>query len=302
MENTFQDFLLSRRKFVSTSVTMLSASASMAVNFDPLKPERAYTIAQVIDIIKESITLDTSGGTVDTVKSGDPAQNVTGIVTTMFATVDVIRKAIELKANFIIAHEPTFYNHLDETKWLEGHEVFDLKRQLLEKHNIVVWRFHDYLHANRPDGVLMGVLTKLGWEKDYDANNPIMISLSGSRIKDIIENCKKALGIQMVRYVGDLEKVCKRIAILPGAWGGRRHMQVIHEQKPDLLICGELQEWETSEYIRDARSLGLNRSLIVLGHSVSEEPGMEWVINWLKPKVPGVNITHIASGNPFSFG
>jgi putative NIF3 family GTP cyclohydrolase 1 type 2 len=47
--------------------------------------------------------------TVDTLKSGNRDIIVTGVVATMFATIEVIRKAIAMKANFIIAHEPTFY-------------------------------------------------------------------------------------------------------------------------------------------------------------------------------------------------
>ena len=80
-------------------------------------------------------------------------------------------------------------------------------------------------------------------------------------------------------------------------------MQVSIAEKftPDLLIVGELQEWETAEYIRDAGLLGSNISLIVLGHAESEEPGMEWMAEWLQPKLPGLKITHIASKNPFAW-
>src|SRR5687768_18188792 len=43
------------------------------------------------------------------------------------------------------------------------------------------------------------------------------------------------------------------------------------------LFRSEVAEWETSEYIRDARAQGLQRSLVVLGHAQSEEPGMRWL-------------------------
>jgi hypothetical protein len=32
--------------------------------------------------------------------------------------MEVLQRAAARKANLIIAHEPTFYNHLDETAWL----------------------------------------------------------------------------------------------------------------------------------------------------------------------------------------
>src|ERR1700759_2002861 len=104
-------------------------------------------------------------GTVDTLKSGKPGTVVTGIVTSMFATVEVIRQAIDLGANFIIAHEPTFYNHEDKIDWLANDEGYKYKQDLLDKHNIAVWRNHDTIHRHKPDGVTKGVLDQLEWQQ-----------------------------------------------------------------------------------------------------------------------------------------
>lgn len=294
---------LTRRKFVAAALATVGAASVIKTNSNAefSAPKQTLTISDVIAVIKQSISFDASAGTVDTIKSGDASQPVTGIISTMFPTVDIIRKAISLKANFIIVHEPSFYNHLDETDWLKEHDVYSRKSELLQKHNIVVWRFHDYWHANQPDGIMMGVLTKLGWEKYYNTRQPRILDITPTKLSEIIGLSKNKLGIQTLRYIGNKDQLCSKIALLPGAWGGKNHIKTLHEFKPDLLICGELQEWETSEYIRDARSLGINTSLIVLGHSVSEEPGMEWLVQWLQPKIPNITITHIASGNPFSF-
>jgi putative NIF3 family GTP cyclohydrolase 1 type 2 len=300
MENSKTDFM-TRRKFVATSVTAVAASTIFSSVGAQTSDQQPLTINQVIALIKQSISFDESRGTVDTVKSGNPDQPVTGIVTTMFATVDVIRKAIDLKANFIIAHEPTFYNHQDDTTWLQDHDVYKLKRELLDKNNIVVWRFHDFWHSNRPDGVFIGVLTSLGWEKYYDEKQPRLLQLPKIPLSELISHLKTNLGINTLRYIGDPSLSCSRIALLPGAPGGRAHMNTIHDLDPDVLICGELQEWETSEYIRDSRSLGIKRAVVVLGHAVSEEPGMKWLVGWLQPKVPGVKITHVPANSPFSY-
>jgi putative NIF3 family GTP cyclohydrolase 1 type 2 len=220
----------------------------------------------------------------------------------MFATIDVIRQAAALKANFIIAHEPTFYNHRDETAWIENDQIFQFKHELLEKNKIVVWRFHDYWHTHRPDGVQMGVLTKLNWQKYFNADNPRMIEIPPLSLEDIIAHAKKSLGIRQVRFIGDPKQVCKRIALSPGAAGGRSQIQLLMKEKPDVLIVGEISEWETAEYIRDAQSMKLSRSLVVLGHAESEEPGMEWLVSWLQPKVSDVKVTHIPSHYPFKEG
>jgi putative NIF3 family GTP cyclohydrolase 1 type 2 len=293
-----------RREFLSI------AGATVAVG--SLLPHRTFashavsgksmTIQQVIDLILKTIPGAPFQETVDTIKSGDGQREVTGIVATMFATIDVIEKAASLKANFIIAHEPTFYNHRDETAWLDNDQVFKYKNDLLKKHGIVVWRFHDYWHSHRPDGVLMGVLTKLGWQDRFNSENPRMITIPPTSLEELINHAKKSLDIRQVRFIGDPKQICKRVALSPGAAGGRSQIQLLQKEKPDVLLVGEVSEWETAEYIRDAQAMKLPMSLIVLGHADSEEPGMEWLVPWLQPKVQAVKVTHVPSHYPFKEG
>ena len=88
---------------------------------------------------------------------------------------------------------------------------------------------------------------------------------------------------------------------MPGAAGGRSQISELIKEQPDVLICGEVAEWETAEYIRDSRATGKEISLVVLGHSQSEEPGMDYLVEWLQPKIAPTKVVHIESGNPFSF-
>jgi putative NIF3 family GTP cyclohydrolase 1 type 2 len=295
-----------RRQFISTlGITLGAASLypNRASAANSILPDQSkMTIQQVIDMILTTIPGAPFNETVDTIKSGDGNQQVTGIVTTMFATIDVIKKAASLGANFIIAHEPTFYNHRDDTDWLGNDDVYRFKSNLLNQHRIVVWRFHDYWHTHRPDGVLMGVLTRLNWKDYYNKDNPRLVVIPPASLEDIINHSKKSLGINQVRYIGNPKQKCTRIALSPGAAGGRSHIQLLQKEKPDVLIVGEVNEWETAEYIRDAQAMNSTMSLIVLGHAESEEPGMEWLVSWLQPKVGGSKVTHVPSHNPFRDG
>ena len=292
-----------RRKFVTTLVTaagtlplVLTPMAGIAA-FAP-NPNESLTIQQVIDIILKSIPGAPFEKTVDNIKAGNVNQVVTGIVTTMFATNEVIEKTAAAGANFIIAHEPTFYNHADDTTWLQTDPVYMHKRELLQQHNITVWRCHDYIHAHKPDGIQMGVLQALGWDKYYDATTPYAFTIPTTTLGEIIELVKRKLGIAHVRMMGNKAQNCSRIVLAPGAAGGRLQISTLQKEKPDLLICGELSEWETPEYLRDARHMGIKTGLIVLGHAVSEEPGLRWLQQWLQPQLPGIKITHIPSGGP----
>lgn len=239
--------------------------------------------------------------TVDTLKAGTRDIKVSGIVTSTFATLEVVKKAIELQANFIIVHEPVFYNHLDETEWLKNDPVYRYKADLLKQHKIAVWRNHDYIHSHIPDGVKKAVVSKLRWTTMFDGVTNIA-QLPSSPLKQLIEHCKKSLNIQSLRYIGDLQMPCKKILLMPGAAGGKRQIEAVITTQPDVLICGEIQEWETAEYIRDARLKGQQISLIVLGHIASEQPGSEYMAAWIKEKYPAITTTFVATKASLQFG
>jgi putative NIF3 family GTP cyclohydrolase 1 type 2 len=258
------------------------------------------SIQSVIDTIMSQVPEALTADTVDTIKAGDPSQPVTGIVTTFLASQQVLGKAVDLGANLIITHEPTFYNHLDETDWLEDDPVYREKREYVEQHNLVIWRFHDNLHALQPDPTFVGIRDALGWEAYADEAQGIY-QFPGISLSKLAQTIKSRLRINMLRMVGDPDMVCQTGAILVGAWGGRNHMNFWRESGVDVLIVGEIDEWETSEYTRDAVIQGRNRGLIITGHANSEEPGMHWLVDWLDSIFPDVPIHHVPVGDPFIF-
>jgi len=299
--------LYGRRKFI-TDVTK-AASAAVVVTLpgiskaeELMQSKDAFTVKQVIDIILKEVPDFNRPSTVDQLRSGSMDQQVTGIVTTMFPTIEVIEKTYKARANFIIAHETPFYNNNDETEWLKDDDAYKYKIRLLNKYKIAVWRFHDHWHAHKPDGIAMGNLIKLGWEKYYNPDTPRMITLSKPMtIQSIADLAKQKLGISMVRVVGNLKQLCSTIYLAFGYMDPRAQIPVIQQNKPDLILSGETREWETVERVRDGQLMGQKTSLLVLSHSVSEEAGMEYAAKWLQPKVPGIKITHIPSNNPFTF-
>ena len=298
------DHYFERREFITTALKATGATVLTGIPLLSMAAECAqpatYTVQEIINIILKEIPGAPFAQTVDTIKSGSANQQVTGIVTTMFSTIKVIEEASKLNANFIIAHEPTFYNHTDDVNWVANNETVKKKQDLLQQHNIAIWRFHDYWHAFRPDGISTGVLKMAGWQQYYHPGE-MVLKMPPASLKNIIDHLKSSLGITHVKVIGDMEQVCQRVAILPGAAGGQNQISFVEKEKPDVLIVGEVHEWETAEYIRDSRLLGSKTSLIILGHSVSEEPGMQWLVEWLQPKIPGMKITHIASGDPFTW-
>jgi putative NIF3 family GTP cyclohydrolase 1 type 2 len=296
---------ITRRKFIrnagiaTAGITLVSPLAGKAAPF--LKTDDPVTVKQIMDRFIAEVGVGNLSHTVDTLKSGSPDTVVTGVLTTMFATIDMIRKAIDLGANFIIAHEPTFYNHEDNTDWLKNDDVYQYKADLLKQHNIAVWRNHDYIHTHKPDGVTKAQLEQLEWTQYADKDTPNILTLPGSSLKGLVGHLKQKLNIQMVRYVGEPGQECKRVLFMPGAPGGMRQIQGIQKVKPDVLVCGELSEWETAEYVRDAQAKGDKLSLVVLGHIASEEWGSQFMLEWMNRDFPAIKTTHISPGNSLKF-
>lgn len=189
----------------------------------------------MIDIILKEIPGAPFATTVDQLVSGSMQQEVTGIVTTMFPTIEVIEKAVKQGANFMIAHETPFYNNQDETDWLQQDDAYRYKVDLLNKHKIAIWRFHDYWHAHKPDGVVMGNLTKLGWDRYYDASSPRLLTLpKPMSVKSIVALAKDKFGISTVRLVGNLNQQCRSVYLAFGYMDSKRQIAAIQEYKPDL--------------------------------------------------------------------
>src|SRR5688572_30620935 len=103
---------ISRRHFVA--LTAAGAAATPFVMDRPLAfAAGEVTAQQIVDRIKANVGMDWGADDVDTFKAGDPSTIVTGVVTTSMATLDVLQKAVQAKANFIITAAPTFYSRAD---------------------------------------------------------------------------------------------------------------------------------------------------------------------------------------------
>lgn len=261
-----------------------------------------FTVKQVIDIALSETPGAPLARTVDQIRAGSLDQQVTGIITTTFPTIDVINKAIKAGANMIISHEAAFYNNDDNLARVKDDDIIKYKTELLEKNKMAIWRFHDSWHAHKPDGITWGTLVKLGWEKYYNPATPKIITLpTPITLQQAVALTKTKLGAPQVRVIGDLKKPVKTIYFTLGSVPSMEVIPIIQSEKPDLIISGESREWEVGLRVQDGVMMGLNTKLIVLGHAISEEAGMEYAASWLAPKVQGLKVTHIAAGTPFKY-
>ena len=288
----------------SRRVLLLTISvASACVLFSACSvAQGSLTANNVVEQIKSHVGVPWNSDSVDTCKAGDPDTKVTGIAVTMMATLDVLQRAAAAGDNFVITHEPTFYNHLDKPDDLpekDADPVLAEKRAFIEKHHLVIWRFHDHWHRRTPDGIEAGMVRKLGWEKFQDPKNQYLFTLPETTVGQLAEFLQKTLDLHAMRVVGDRNMKVTRVALSPGAAGFGRETLALEMPDVQLLITGESREWETVEYVADAGAEGRHKALIMLSHVPSEQAGMEECTRWLKTFLPGVPIDFVPTKDPF---
>ena len=265
----------------------------------PAWAQKPLTARQVIERIKLQIGAPVDPNTVDTFKAGDPETPVSGIATTFLATYAVLQEAVASGANLIITHEPTFYNHLDETAFLKGDPVFEQKMAYIREHHLVIWRFHDQWHWRKPDGIIEGFTQAVGWEKYRRPYEQNIFTLPPTTVGQLAADLQAKLNSRVIRVVGDPLLRVTDVAYLPGASGEDKEIKELQRDDVQVLVAGEAREWETVEYVHDAAAEGRAKALILLGHEVSEEPGMEYCARWLRGLFPHIPVTFIPAGEPF---
>ena len=280
---------------MKTSVFLFASLLSIALS--AVGQSEYPTAIAVIDLIIKKTEAPTIQNTVDLIKEGDPDTPVTGIITTMFATMDVLKEAVAKKCNLIIAHEPLYYNHLDTKEQFVNDPVFLEKQQFIIDNKLMIWRFHDYIHRMNPDGIGMGMIAKLGW-RNYQVDGLLnRFIMPETNLENLLRELKLKFPAHAFHVVGKPSMTVSKVAFAAGSSGSARHISALNEA--DVVIIGESSQWETYEYARDAVQQGRNKAVIFIGHTNSEEAGMEYCATWLKSFINDLPIYFVSSGSSF---
>jgi putative NIF3 family GTP cyclohydrolase 1 type 2 len=161
-----------------------------------------------------------------------------------------------------------------------------------------VWRFSDHWRARTPDPFAQGIADALGWTKYRVNGDPLRITVPTITIEALAKEVKTKLNARGgMRVIGKPEARVQKIAVLPGTISIQTTLTILPDV--DVLIAGEIREWESSEYARDLVHAGRNKGLILVGRSLSEEPGMNVCATWLKTIVSEAPVRWIPAGDPY---
>ena len=279
---------------------MLAAGAGLAVTKLSRADDNTLTARKVVERIQKNVGIPWRETTVDNFKDGSqPDAPLTGIATTMVATFDLLHRAAAAKRNLIIVHEPTYYSNLDDPKDVANDPMFRMKRDFVASNNLSVFRFHDHWHGHRPDGIIDGMAIGLGWKKYQNADNPRLFLLPEITLNALAVQISRQLKVRAVRVIGDPQLKVTHAAFNPGSTGLNQVMRYFSGNEVDVFVCGEPREWDACEYARDSITAGKKKGMIILGHDMSEEAGMEECARWLKTFITEVPVEFMSAGEAF---
>jgi putative NIF3 family GTP cyclohydrolase 1 type 2 len=305
---------LSRREFAA-----LVAATAAPLAISPRAFARAITAQDVVDRIQKNIGSEWKRETVDGLKAGEAVTAVTGIVTTSLASLDVLQRAVKVGANMVVTAEPTFYSRGDARTPPAGRgrggaapnaapvqpaaaappdPVFTGKNDFITKHNLVVFRLAEHWRQRQPDPLVQGLAKALGWTQYASTGDPRIHEIPATRLESIVGTVTKRLQSRGgLRVVGNPQMPVRRVGLLPGSTPIQASLALLPQV--DVIVGGEVREWESVEYVRDKAFSGAQKALVLVGRIVSEDPGMSVCADWLKGLVTEIKVTHLSAGDPY---
>lgn len=278
---------------------------------------------QVVRRIQEHFGTAWKDSGTDGFKAGDSKTTITGIATTWTPTIEVLRQAAAKGQNLIVSVEAPYWSGNRRPGGgrrapavappgmpvvdIETTELYLFKRQLIEAHKLVVWRFSENWDALPEQYRLNALARALGWQSHQDAEatrataavNAAVYVLPKMPVLEMANHLKAKLGVRAMRVLGDPAAMVSRVVLRPGYLLVPDALPLVRATKADAIVCGEACEWEAFEYGEDWISAGWGRAMLMLGFAVSEEPGSQEMAAWIKSLITEVPVSHIPSGEPF---
>lgn len=293
---------ISRRHFVE--ITGATAAATIT-----LQGADAPTAQELVKRVQSALGAEPPADSVDGFKAGDPNTAVKGIATTAMATMDVLRQAADAGANLVFSYEPTFFGRQDGPppappggrpaffRGLDPNDpVYLAKKAFIEENGMVVYRLRDSWQSQKGPEMTAGLADTLGWSKYRVPAADALYEIPAASAEQVVALLREKLNMRGgLRAVGDRTAQVRRVLLLPGfttpATMWARYTEA------DMLVTGEVREWENTFYAADMFTAGERRGLVTLGRVVSEDPGMRVCAEWLKTVAGGIPTRWISAGD-----
>jgi len=283
---------VSRRQFMLGTATGLISSRVVRAQRSDLTAQR------VVDRIRANVGVPWRDTTIDGFKAGDPATIVTGVATTVMATMDVLRRAADAGQNLVITQEPTFYSANDDPGNRAADSVYLAKKAFLDQQRLVLWRFADHWNARRPDEAAIALAAALGWGGSRIPEADQVYRVPETTLGALVGHVRDRLSIRGgLRMIGQPGMRVRSVFLSPGAT--TVSSIVLNLPRADVILTGEPREWEAVPYVLDTWAADRGKGMIAVGRIVSEAPGAQACAAWIRSLVPEIPVDGIVTADPY---
>jgi putative NIF3 family GTP cyclohydrolase 1 type 2 len=292
---------ISRR---GAGAALAAAAASTALAAEGGVPTARETAGRIARAFGSRWRSDSGDGLV----SGRPDMPVTGVAVAVVPTLDVLRRAQAKGLNLVVAFEYPLYRRPGDPPpspfpvppgpKLEDDPVYRGKKAFLDRQDVAVFRLHDALAAAEPDLMIQPLASALGWTAAASPDDARRHEAAARPLRTVLELARRKIGAHGgLRYIGDLDLPLRRALVVPGT------SEVVHVTQGlpgvDLLVTGDIREWEIVEYLFDSRQAGTPKALVAVGRRLSLQPGMKSVADRLREGLGDLRVELIPATDPF---
>jgi putative NIF3 family GTP cyclohydrolase 1 type 2 len=299
---------MNRRDFSRRQFALVAGG--LAATRIPTRGAAAPTAQDLVKRIQGALGGDWPDSGRDGFKAGNPETPVRGVATTAMATMEVLKFASTSGLNLIVTYEPTFFGRQDGPASAPNpggrgpagvsasDPVYMAKKEFIEKNELVVWRLRDHWESRKENDLTTAFAESLGWTRYRVSRDDAMYDIPATTLEETVALIRKKLNLRGgLRAVGDRRARVRRVMLHPGLMAVNTMLERF--SGTDLIVAGEVREWECVHYAADINTSGEKRSLITIGRVASEDPGMRSCANWLKSLTKEVPVQWISAGDPY---
>lgn len=231
--------------------------------------------------------------TVDRFIAGDPQTTVRGIAVGWMGYLWALKEAYNKGCNMFITHEPIYYSHPDkqDPSLLELPQIKH-KQEFIQRNNLVILRCHDVWDQLPGWGItdswgkFLGLgdpIEGQGYFRVYNGGGISAVQIAGEVAKRTYK-----LDQDIVQFIGPEDRKVNRIVIGTGAM--TPFFTFVRKYQADLGICADDGFLNC---FQGAFAIDAEIPMIVVNHTVSEEPGVQSLAKYLRQKFKQVSVFHI---------
>ena len=232
--------------------------------------------------------------------AGNTQSQVTGIVVCYAPTVDILRRAVAEKRNFIISREHPFYlhgglNYAYTTGGLEAalkdDPVILAKRQFINSNKLMLYRYGAAWDNFRPHAHSAALARALGLTpRQLEIDNRergVLCDVPRTTLAALARTAAARIHANSCRTLGDPSTSVTRVAVLAGETDPKEALsQLLSDRSIDGLIAGGggvVDEVDGAiSWFQDLMATGRRIAALIVGYGPSQDPGCEDLARFVK--------------------